>query len=424
MASQMKKRSVCAGILGLVLFGGTSVYGQEGADAAKLNWQRNLIVNSSFEDGVDGWSITLGARQEGEEIRSSMTYDTESAHDGHQCLRLSGGDETTLWVAVQSDPVAVRENQYYKLSAWMRVDGVRRAFHQYLNSNVYVQFFGANGEVVNVGPSPVRGTQKLLGTQDWTEVSVVVKAPEGAVIARVGAALTCTGTAWFDQISLFESADVKWHKKETRRFTYFYEGDVEVPDKVLEQNDRTLESIEGVLGMKHPTKIRYYKYDSVDRKEALTGDAAETHYRADEIHSIHWSDPSACVGVVLYQIGHSTPMFGNGITAYVVTTLRHQNVHAVSRDMARDGSALSVIHLNDPMSMKLYSPQLVQAVSSSFVGFLIEKYGMKKFLRTFEFKSGDDAMEGLDGRLTELYGHTLGELESEWYEYLKALPDK
>jgi len=409
------------GVLGLVGGIAASAPAQEPDTAGQADWGRNLIANSSFEDGFRGWALTLGARQEGDEIRSTLAIDTEVAHDGRSSLRLSGGEETTVWVAARSDFVAVKEDQHYVLAAWIRTDTVKRAMNQYFNCNAYAQFLDANREVVNVGPSPVRATRKLTGTVDWTRVSVVVKAPPGAVSARVGVALTCTGTAWFDEVALFEATDVHWIRKETDRFIYFYEEGNEPLQPTIDGNERFLTSLDQVLGFQYPGKIRFYKYFSDERKSSLTGDTSPSHYRRGEVHALRWDDRNVLIGAIMSEEGESTPFLANGIAAYALSSLRGLNVHETAKEMAAAGSLQSSVKLQDSQTFTVFPGGLVQAMSSSFVGYLVEHYGMDKFRRFYAFKSTEEAAEKVGERAQAVFGRTLEQLDREWHEFLKSM---
>jgi len=416
-----KRKITLFGLLGLAGGVVANVPAQQEDRADQATPDRNLIVNPSFEDGFRGWAVTLGARQDGDEIRSTLAVDTEVAHEGQSSLRLSGSDETTLWLAAKSDPVAVAQDRHYVLAAWIRSDQVRRVKDQYLNSNVYVQFLGADGKIVLQGQSPVRATRKLLGTMDWTRVSVVVQAPQGAVAAVVGAALTCTGTTWFDEVALFEATDVTWKRKETDRFIYLYEEGNEPPQQVVDENERFLISLEQVLGVTPSGKIRYYKYFSDERKAVLTGDKSPSHYRRGEVHSLKWDDKYILVGAVISEVGESTPFLANGITAYTLMSVSGRGVHDSAREMAVAGTLQSSVKLQDPQVFAALPGRVVQAMSSSFVGYLVEQYGMDKFLRFYAFKSSAEAAEQVGERAQAVFGRSLAQLDQEWHGFLESL---
>ena len=408
------------GVLGLM--GGVVATAQEQKlePGHQVNWGRNLILNSSFENEFHPWSLTLGARQDGARVQSTLTIDPEIAHDGHSSLRLSGDAETTVWLSAKSAPVAVREDQHYVLAVWIRPDRVERALSQYDNCNAYVQFLDSDGKIVHVGRSPVRATAKVMGTKNWTRVSVVVKAPPRAVAAEVGVALTCSGTAWFDEVSLFEATQVNWTQKETDRFIYFYEVGNEPPKQILAGNDRFLKSVEAVLGIKLSDKMRYFKYYSGERMTVLTGDTYESHYRRSEVHALKWDDRIVLIGAVLSEVGESTPFLANGIAAYTLLSIRGQNIHAPAAKKAAQGSLQSSAKLQDPQAFAMFPGVTVQVMSSSFVGYLIEVYGIDKFKRFYAFDSPEEAAKGVRDRAEAVYDRTLEQLDSDWHAFLKS----
>lgn len=405
----------------MTLLAGTS-FGQLIGDAMPQDVQNNLLLNPSFEDGFDHWSLTLGARQPGDEIRSTVEVDTSEAHSGVASLRINGGNDTTVWVAAKSDPVAVRPDTQYIISVWMKCDGISCAPGQYENSNAYVQFFDSNGDVAPVDQSPVRASPKAMGTQRWSRHYRLVMSPPNAVSAVVGAALTCTGTAWFDDIALGVSREVNWKKYETDRFIYLSD-DGSTPDAaVVAANKKILESLEHVLGLRHKQKIRYYKYSNLDRKEEITGNRSAFNYKTNAIHSVRWNAIIALPGVLMADVGQSTPFLANGITSYAISAVKGTDLHKAAKTMLDHGLLQSAAALNGPAWNTVKSSPWVQTLSTSFVGYLVEKYGIEKFKKFYAFRSPDDASSGLDQRAQKVYGRSLVDLDNEWQAFLKKLP--
>lgn len=411
------------GVVAVIAVVGVGAADLRGQGGGHLSWGPNLVVNSSFEDGFSAWTATLGAREEsGEpEVRSQVAIDSEVSHSGLAGLRLNGTSDTTLWLAVQSDPVAVRENSQYVLVAWAKSDAVVRDLGQYLNANAYIQFLGSDGAIVKLGQSPVRTTPRVLGTSDWRELQRVVKAPAGAVAAQVGVALTCTGTIWFDQVELHEVTNVVWHKTETDRFIFHAEGGAEPPEPIVKSNESYLRSIERILEIEPGAKFPYFRYVSADRLGELTGKHGKGHYSGREIHAIRWDDRSAYTGVLMSAIGESTQFLGNGLATYCAVALQGRNTHEDAKKMLDDGILPSVVELNRSEVIRNYPSPLFQPLATSFVGYLVEQYGMEKFKRLFSFKTAELAETTLDEVVYKEYQRTIEQLESEWTEFLKAL---
>lgn len=410
------------GMLGSVaLWAGTS-FGQLTTGAMPADVQNNLVLNPSFEDGFDHWSLTLGARQPGDEIRSTVEVDTSEAHTGVSSLRINGGNDTTVWVAAQSDPVAVRPDTQYIISVWMKCDRINCAPGQYENSNAYVQFLDSHGKVALIDQSPVRAAPKAMGTQRWSRHYRVVMSPPNAVSAVVGTALTCTGTAWFDDVAFGVSREVDWKKHETDRFIYLSDDGGTPDEAVIAANKKFLESLEHVLGVRHKKKIRYYRYANLERKEEITGDRSGFHYKPNAVHSVRWDAVVVLPGVLMADVGQSTPFLANGIASYAISAVKGTDLHKSAKTMLDKGLLQSAAALNGPAWNSVKSSPWVQSLSTSFVGYLVESYGMEKFKQFYAFDSPDNASAGLDQRAEKVYGRSLVDLDNEWQAFLKHLP--
>jgi len=341
-------------------------------------------------------------------------------HAGLASVRLEGTRDTTIWLAVQSEPIAVREGSQYVLVAWGKTKDVVKAPEQYLNSDAYIQFLDASGAVVRMGRSPVRATPKVLGTADWRELQRVVKVPDGAVMARVGVALTCTGTAWFDQVELHEVTNVVWHQTETDRFVYHGEANQEPRPVVITANKKYLESIERILGIKVDGKIPFYRYESVDRLRQLTGRQSKGHYTGREIHALRWDDRSAYVGVVMSTVGETTLFIGVGTATYCARKIQGQSGHPDAKKMIADGIVPNLVELNQADIARAYPAGMFRTLATSFVEYLVDQYGVDKLKKLFSFKDEATAETTLDQTVYQLYHRTLDQLQDDWMSFLKS----
>lgn len=154
----------------------------------------NQALNPGFEDGdtnPDAWSkyaLVGGA---------NFKWDDAVAHEGGRSVKIAPDSANDArWFQT----VGVMENTDYVLSGWIKTRNVANSI-QSVNA-------GANLSVeTNLpGTGLFTRTPALLGTNDWTYVSVVFNTGDNWEIqidARLGmfSGMT-TGTAWFDDIRL------------------------------------------------------------------------------------------------------------------------------------------------------------------------------------------------------------------------------
>lgn len=150
----------------------------------------------------------IGARSGSSTKASTIELDTGTAHSGKRSIKISGDAMTNVWHVLTFGPVPVTAGARFRLEGFMKTDNVRLSSAQYKNSNIFVMFLDENGRTIRLpGGGQVRATTVLTGTKDWRPVETDAEAPEGAVSAKIGCFLSCTGTAWFDDISLTEAAE-------------------------------------------------------------------------------------------------------------------------------------------------------------------------------------------------------------------------
>ncbi len=404
---------------GLVMGLCAAAAGQSPAPDEEVRWRGNRVNNPSFEDGFAGWFTRKGAEQEGERVESSAAIDDTTAHSGGRSLHLKGDADTTWWWAVETALILARPNARYKLSGWIKTKDVKKKEGQFHNCNFYVQFGNDKGEVVLIDGSPVRATRKLIGTGEWTRVERIVKAPEGATRVTIGCVLSCSGEAWFDDLGFYESEPIAWVQKPIGRFIYNIEaGSDPPPDRAVERNSAFLENLESVIGVEHEGKIRFYKYKNRERKIEVTGSGSESHFEGNEIHSIAWTDPHGMVHLLMKGVGQSSPFLVEGIAVYWADILLNRDVHAKAQALADRGALLPTNRFLNPKFFKMASERLGNPIAGSFVGYLVEEYGMDQFKEWYVKADAGASSKKLREQFRSVYGIEFEEADRAWHDLL------
>ena len=309
--------------------------------------------------------------------------------------------------------------QQFHLSMWIKTKDATKVDGQYPNCNRYVQFRNDKGEVVLMDKSPVRATSKLKGTQDWTYVERTVKAPADSTHVMIGCILSISGEAWFDDVGLYEVAPIPWAQQATNRFVYYFEkGSEKPPIAAIQSNERYLRSLEGVFGVKHEGKIHYYKYDTQDRKADVTGSSIHSHLEGDEIHSTAWTDAHDLVHLVMKPMGTSLAFLSEGIANYWDDTLDDRDVHGKARKLGTRRMVLPTARYLSPKFFQATSERLGNAVSESFVGYLVEQYGLDKFKELYEKVAVDATVEDVHKHFLSVYGMEFMTFDQAWRNWL------
>ena len=161
----------------------------------------NLIRNASFENGLEGWSFRnySGPAAEVDGERETAKANIRS---GKGSLRLGSrvGHDTSY-----NTPVKLNSGRKYRLSAWIKTEGIQ----------------GAHGALLNVHELQHAGKTKALQKKnDWLEVEKVFTAPRSGnftINCLLGGWGKSKGTAWFDDLSLTEYKPVYAKKTATAK---------------------------------------------------------------------------------------------------------------------------------------------------------------------------------------------------------------
>jgi hypothetical protein len=168
-------------IVGLSLAGSVAV--AQGLGSTPAPTTKNLLVNGSFENGTDGWTLKAYANQ------GRMAIDETEKHGGKPTLRVDNpaGDDTHL-----KQTVTVEPDTHYRLEGYIKTKDLQS-----------VKRDGKGGAQLVLDNSWTR-SPVISKTKSWTKVSVdIVTGAETTI--DVGGRLgydNVTGTAWFAELSL------------------------------------------------------------------------------------------------------------------------------------------------------------------------------------------------------------------------------
>ncbi len=344
-------------------------------------WGENLVENSSFEQGTmddSGWLKRSAFSMSRTAVPPTFLMDGDVARTGKKSLRIAADADTTAFYSLESKPVPVEAGRNYKVAGWIKTEDVKAVGRQPLYCNLHIRFSRAGGVSVPIQGSRVVVTPTVDGSADWTLVERIVTAPEQAVEARAGCVLTCSGTAWFDDLAIYPQLAIPWQEVKTDRITFLYEGDDAPTREKISSTEEHLAAIESALGVKHEDRIDFYNYRSIQRKEAVTGNAWEAHYVGSTVHTIGWEDKHKLAHMVLRPLGESTLLLREGLAMYLSQKTMGIDLHSRVRRLSRTELLPSVKTLCDDRQFKEIGADLSFPAAGSFVRFLVEEYGMQK----------------------------------------------
>jgi len=373
------------------------------------------------------WTFEIGAINGDGEITSEATNDGAVTRNGTPSLRLSGSSDTVRWLSATRTVKDVRPGQRYRLAAWIATEDVRQEGRQYLNCNIYAQFKNQEGEVIRSADGfPVIGTHPLLGTNNWTRVDTTVRVPPKASTALVGCFLSCSGTAWFDDVIFTPLPVPNWKTEDTGRYIYHWEHEGTPPRIIVSANENFLEDLELLLDTRLPDPVQYFLYEDNARKGEVTGNTGNAHVEGDhEIHTLFWTDRHEVVHLITRQWpGNGTALLGEGLAVYLSGSWHAESVDVAVQNLQDEGTLLPLPSLVATTNFRTRDDLISYPQAGSFVKFLVETYGLAEFRQVYTTTPINPDAATFDGLLERTYKKDLAELEAEWLAALAGRATK
>ena len=156
----------------------------------------NLVVNGDFEQAdpsIPPWLKHVHADSEA----FAFSLDASIAHEGRQSLKIERQRPEPYANVVQKFRKRELVGRKYRLSAWLRGEGLTGAAY------LHGALFAYGSPIAEMGSAD----QGLQGTFDWTRVELALDLPERFDQAEFGITTTGDGALWIDQVELVAEGD-------------------------------------------------------------------------------------------------------------------------------------------------------------------------------------------------------------------------
>jgi hypothetical protein len=153
-----------------------------------------MIVDTSFEDGLEGWE------QQG---RGEFGVDSAAPHTGTQSARIIVPAEAELqYQQLFRTWGPVAHGDEFQVSLWVRAEGVADGTGAY----AALQFLDGQGQRIGIEHSRFGLANGMGG---WEPLTIAGRAPQGTVQARVNLILHAHGAAWFDDVQIAKTGSLE-----------------------------------------------------------------------------------------------------------------------------------------------------------------------------------------------------------------------
>jgi hypothetical protein len=383
----------------------------------------NLITNPSFEewDGFlpVGWKNRVFAG-EGQKI-NMYGRNREWFISGENSYYLRGLFNTARWMILsQTHPVRPGYEVYY--SAMIKTAGIEKSKGQEDNSGLCIIFYNAAGERVNDRYFADSWTSRRVGTSPWSKNENKIEVPEDARTMEVALICQMTGYIYFDDIEVRFLEKLKWEEKKTKYVTFQWDPERPIPEDDIQKELDLIKMVTRETHIKHMEDRIYYRmYPSEQKFMDVTGRKRYRQYSnwtKKVVHTTKSFEDHEMIHMIIYELG--TPPMGvaKGLVFYLRSKFNGWDVHNAAK---QDLAAKRLPGLYRTIKRKSFSDSNMSVTVpgwSSFVTWLIDKYGMDKVLELFTSTDEIDEIEPFEVRFRDVFGEDFKKLDQEWRWFL------
>ena len=197
--------------------------------------------------------------------------------------------------------IELRDIEWVKVTARVKATGVAAGSDAPI-CGLYARFEG--GDLLSGGSCPT-------GTE-WTDISRILRVPEGAHDVDIGFVLPVAGTVVYDDL-LVEPLDAPWRHVGRGAITYHWLSSDPYSEATLAANDEAYEAAQAFLGLTAPPRIDWWKYPDLATKLAYTAQPDPGSVEGSAVHTIFRSDPRELVTVLARTWGDPPPLLAEGL---------------------------------------------------------------------------------------------------------------
>ena len=379
----------------------------------------NLVRNPSFEEwngGIPaGWSL-----KEFEGTGKTMSICGKSSDEkvsGNFSFYMRGFYNVDRWlVLVQKQRVMPRYR--LRFSAQMKGKDLKGGPEEEIRANIYVRFYDGKNKRVSERSYADASTDYLLGTSPWRRFSRRVDIPDNAQYAEIGCICQTDGWIWFDDVMLVLEEPIPWKEVKTKRIDFYYLEDHPLSKEAIEKQTAYVDKVIATLDLRVEDKLKYYYYYSEDKyRKLLNVRSGSQHVRLEgrELHTPEMFDDHDIVHLLLLPLGH--PPFGlfEGIVFYFLGSWEGgRDLHMMAKEMLFAKELPPLHNLLKERDMDTFGMSKAVPAWSSFSIWLINHYGMKKFMELYVATKGLEEIDPFNAQFRTIYEKDFDALDMEW----------
>ncbi len=220
-----------------------------------------------------------------------------------------------------------------------------------------------------------------------------------------------------------------WTVYESENYTFYYtESTITKPEleRIAEIQEDIFDFVSGFLGVEYTKKIGYYLHPSREEFKSFAGgyvgESGKVHWLCEMCgthYCTNWKgDPHEITHILSFEIGLPSTLFMEGLAIYVSDVYFGEESYSRSKILLENDAVVPPSDLVRSLDFREHDPVVSYNVAGSFVAFMIETYGIERFLRLYS--ESPTTYASIDMNTERIYGKSFEDLENEWISFLQA----
>jgi len=220
-----------------------------------------------------------------------------------------------------------------------------------------------------------------------------------------------------------------WTVYESENYIFFYtEDNIIKPEleRIAKIQEDIFDFVSDFLGVEYTKKIEYYLYPSREEFRVFAGgyvgESEEIHWLCEMCgthYCTNWKgDPHEITHILSFEIGLPSTLLMEGLAVYVSDVYFGEESCSRSKILLENDAIVLPSDLVTSFDFREHDPVVSYNVAGSFAAFMIETYGIERFLRLYS--ESPTGYASIDVDTERIYGKSFEDLENEWISFLQA----
>jgi hypothetical protein len=196
-----------------------------------------------------------------------------------------------------------------------------------------------------------------------------------------------------------------------------------MPDGSRASQQEIFDTFARRLGLESNVVINYYFYpDTSSIREMMTLEGYQyTSWEDMEFHSINANDDHEVVHFMTDPIGRPPRAIAEGTAFWLIDDVGGEPIDQAIKKLVQANVVPTLQMLLDYNQFSRLEPEISYPASTSFVAFLVDRFGTEKLMALYKEANGLNSYESLALAFEKVYQIPLSEVETAWRKRIALL---